>query len=485
MSISSTLSNALTGLNAASRAAQVVSSNVSNAMTDGYARRELDLSARAITGSGDGVQVDGIRRVVDETILRDRRLADAAVGEARVQSDFARAALDIIGLPGDAGSLAARVASLEAALLEAASRPDSDVRLATVLDAATGLTESLNNASNSVQQLRIDADQNIENTVIELNDTLAQIAEINGLILSARASGQDSPGLEDQRQVLVDRIAQSVPVRQIPRDNGTIALYSMGGALLLDGKPAEFGFQNTDTITADMTLASGALSGLTLNGEPVNTSGGFSPITGGVLSALFAVRDEQAIDAQDALDSIARDLISRFESTSADPTLNPGDPGLFTDGGGVLDPTDVIGLSGRIGVNTLVNPSNGGDLSLLRDGLGAGVQGPLGNSEILNALGEALSSSQAPVGGGFSATLRTFSQMISDLTSRFGQADVKQSNSLAFQQSRQSSLRDTELANGVDTDQEMQKLLLIEQAYAANARVIRTADQLIQTLLEI
>jgi flagellar hook-associated protein FlgK len=31
----------------------------------------------------------------------------------------------------------------------------------------------------------------------------------------------------------------------------------------------------------------------------------------------------------------------------------------------------------------------------------------------------------------------------------------------------------------------MQLLLMIEQAYAANARVISTADQLMQTLLEI
>ena len=69
MSISATLSNALTGLTAASRAAQLVSSNVSNATTEGYARRELELSARAVTGAGDGVQIDGIRRVVDDELV--------------------------------------------------------------------------------------------------------------------------------------------------------------------------------------------------------------------------------------------------------------------------------------------------------------------------------------------------------------------------------------------------------------------------------
>ena len=42
-----------------------------------------------------------------------------------------------------------------------------------------------------------------------------------------------------------------------------------------------------------------------------------------------------------------------------------------------------------------------------------------------------------------------------------------------------------ELLNGVDTDQEMQKLLLIEQSYAANARVIQVVDDMMRRLMEI
>ena len=42
-----------------------------------------------------------------------------------------------------------------------------------------------------------------------------------------------------------------------------------------------------------------------------------------------------------------------------------------------------------------------------------------------------------------------------------------------------------ELETGVDTDAEMQKLLLIEQAYAANAKVMTAADEMIQLLLQI
>ena len=78
MSITSALSNAISGLNASTRAADLVSANVANALTAGYARRTLELSSRSLAGNGAGVQIDAVRRQVDQGLLSDRRLADAA-----------------------------------------------------------------------------------------------------------------------------------------------------------------------------------------------------------------------------------------------------------------------------------------------------------------------------------------------------------------------------------------------------------------------
>ena len=51
MTLSGSLSNALSGLTAAARAAEIVSANVANAMTPGYQKRELSLSSDAITNN--------------------------------------------------------------------------------------------------------------------------------------------------------------------------------------------------------------------------------------------------------------------------------------------------------------------------------------------------------------------------------------------------------------------------------------------------
>jgi len=60
-------------------------------------------------------------------------------------------------------------------------------------------------------------------------------------------------------------------------------------------------------------------------------------------------------------------------------------------------------------------------------------------------------------------------------------AEAEQSYAAA----RHDSLRADELAAGVDTDQQLQSLLLIERAYGANAQVIKTVDSMIQILLGI
>lgn len=484
MSISAALSNAITGLSAASRSAELVSSNVANAMTEGYARREIQLSASSANGVGDGVRVDGIRRVVDEVLLRDRRLADAAAGRATEIASHAAQVTDIFGLPDDPTSLSGRVIALETALIDAASRPDSDARLAALLDAARGLVQGINDASDGLQQTRMDADAAISAEVTRLNETLVRIADINALILRSRAAGEEVPGLLDQRQALVDEVAGIVPLRQFPREDGTIALYTTGGALLLDLKPGTFEFTPTAPITPDMTLASGALSGLVLNGEVLATQGDHAPIAGGRLAALFDIRDVRAVEAQGALDDLARDLVERFEDPAVDPTLLPGQAGLFTDGGAPLDPGDLVGLSARLALNAAVQPSEGGALWRLRDGIAAAAPGPPGDSALLARLSDALDAPRA-LSGAAGGVARSLAGQIADTISRFGQAGRAAEQALAYETARRDSLRETELSNGVDTDQEMQKLLLIEQAYGANARVIQTADRLIQTLLGI
>ena len=483
MSLSLSLSSAVSGLQASARSAELVSSNVANALTDGYGRRDIQLTARSLGGTGSGVEITGVVRVTDQVLLSDRRVAQANMAGSAVLADaFARLEA-AIGTPGDAASLGGKIAGLDSALLAATSRPDSEQRLAAVLTAAQGLATQVGKASIAVQMERERADDRIAENVKELNDTLAKVAALNAQILKQVVADRDASPLMDQRQQLIDKIAEIVPLRQIDRDTGQIALISTGGAVLLDGRPALFGFTPVGKVAPDMTLSSGALSGLTMNGKPVTFGDGSDKLDGGAMAANFRLRDIEAPVQQVRLDALARDLIARFANPSVDTTLTSGAPGLFTDAGAAFNAATETGLAGRLAVNTAADPANGGALWRLRDGLGATTEGPPGESALLTALRGQLTAFLAPASGGFAPGARSFSGLASDVLSYVSRARTGAEAEQSYTAARYNSLRADELAAGVDTDQQLQSLLLIERAYGANAQVIKTVDSMIKLWL--
>lgn len=481
MSISNSLSNALSGMSAASRMAEVVSSNVSNSLTDGYGRRSLNLSALTIGGRGAGVEIGSVNRHIDRVVLADRRLADASLsGFEQLVSTTGRVQ-DVVGRVGEGGSISSRVVDVEAALIDAAADPSSSLRLSALGDRLNDLTKGLNEASRNIQSLRVDADGFIADQVELLNTALTQVEQLNADITHSRNSGVDQSGLLDQRQRVIDQIAGIVPVRELDRDGGQVALMTPNGEILIDGRAKIFDFIENPVITADMTFAGGGLMGLTLDGTSI-AANGIGKLSGGTLGALFQSRDVELVFAQDGLDVVAADLTLRLQNPNVDPTLTSGQTGLLTDGGSVFNPANTAGLAGRISLNVAIDPSQGGALTNLRDGLNATAPGPSGNASLLQSLSAALSAPQSTASD---PTLQSAAGRAASFEAETGRQRLSFESELSFANARWSSLREAEAAGGVDTDYEMQMLLRVEQAYAANARVVQTVETLMQRLMEI
>lgn len=480
MSLSQSLTNAVGGLNAASRLAEVVSSNVSNALTEGYGRRQLDLNAASIGGQAAGVQIGQVTRLVDKGLIGDRRLADAAAAGAGAGVDLHGKLESIVGAPGQADALASRVTALEQSLVGAATDPASPVRLDGVQTRAQDLAGALNTASDQVQALRARADADIAAQIETLNAALGQVERLNGDIASSRTTGADPSGLMDQRQKAVDQVAGIVPIRELERPGGRIALMTPAGEMLVDGPAKRFDFTPTPVITADMTHGGGGLDGISVDGTPIAPDG-LGKLDGGSLGAAVTARDDTLVAAQQRLDNVAADLIDRMQDVSVDPTIGPTDAGLFTDAGQPLDPLDLTGLAGRVAVNAAVDPARGGETWRLRDGLNATAPGAVGDGTLLQAASTALSASR-PMG---SAPARSLSGHVADIQSGIGQARLDADQDLGFANARQAALSEAEAATGVDTDAEMQTLLRVEKAYAANARLVQTVDAMIDRLMEL
>lgn len=483
MSISSALSNALSGLSVTSRAAGLVSSNVANAMTDGYGVRSLEVSSRVLGPSGAGAQVTGVTRHEDAILVGDRRRTEAELGYRTTQGAYLTRLETLVGTPDMEGSLAARTAGFEAALASAAASPQTQVRLAAAVDAAVVLATTINGISDGIQADRLRADGAIAGAVGQINGALEQLSALNTRIRQDSGGGRDVSALLDAQAQLVDGIAPLIPLHSRRDAMGALQLFSADGQPLLDGRPAVLSFTQATVMTPDMTLDGGTLGGLSLNGRPLSMTGATPALAGGELAALFALRDDWGVSAQAAIDAVARDLAARFDSAGLDPTKVPGQPGLFTDAGAAVDPANETGLAGRLRVTAVVRPDQGGASWRLRDGLGATAEGPLGNATLLQAQRDALTTLQPTASGGFSATGRSFAGLVADHLSSVGQARQSAETGQAHVAARFGALRQEELAQGVDTDAEMQRLLQIEQMFAANARVITAAQDMFDQVL--
>lgn len=475
MSISQSMSFALSGLSASSRAAQTVSMNVANANTPGYGVRVAD----SISVNGRVTTV--VSRYSDPGLVEDRRLAESDEGYHRARADSLQRMEEIIGVPGTIGSLADRIGALESSFSLAASSPQSDVRLEAITSALGDVANHLNTSTNRVQSLRMEADASIATQVDRLNSSLEQLQKLNSDMIRLTGTGRDTSNVEDQRQILVDEISQMVPVRQLQRQSGQIALLTPTGAALLDGEPARIEFSNTPLITADLSYGAGTLGGIVLNGQPIDMSDQGGRLFGGTLAGAFAVRDELGEEVQGSLDAIAEDLVARFQGTSVDPTQTATDPGLLTDAGGAFTAPDSVGLAGRISVNTAILPAEGGELRLIRDGLGSVLPGPTADGTQLNAWRDALVTPRAQADG----SLQSADVLAGAVGSFIGVSRTTSETSLAYATGRADSLRAEELRGGVDTDAEMQRLLVIEQAFSANARVIETASDMLRRIMEL
>lgn len=478
MSIGSALGAAMSGLAANARQAAAVSSNIANANTEGYAQREIALSVALV---GGGVRVDAERRIVDTALLSDHRLATAGAAAARATAGFQAQIETALGTPGDPAALTGRIANLESTLIAATARPESDATLGQVLEAAQDLVQGFAAASTVIRTARESADRGIAEQVERLNAALSQVETLNREILRLSSANQPASAQMDMRQRLIDSVSDLLPLRQIERPHGQVVLYSDSGLMLLESQAAHFAFSPTPVIDPGITMAGGALSGLTMNGRPVAPAS----LQGGSLGANFEIRDVRAPEAQRWLDGLATDLVARFQAPEADATRAAGAPGLFTDEQSALTGVPQAGLAGRLALNALVDPARGGDLWRLRTGIGAADPGPTGDPSGLYALADAMARQMETPSGAAAAGPRTLATHAADLASVIAARALTTDRQSAHAGGRLEALNEAQARNGVDTDSELQALLLIERAFAANARVIRAADEMLQQLLRI
>jgi flagellar hook-associated protein 1 FlgK len=350
MSLSVARSIAYSSLMATQVQMSVASANVANADTDGYTAKSANQSARVLGGAGSGVSITSITSSVDKLLLRSIIEAAAELGAADTAAEYTDRIQALFGsVEGDdetGTSIANSIAALETALLELAGTPESESLQSVVVDALDTLAGQLRDTSASIQNLRADADDEIEAKVQEVNDSLKTIDDLNDAISRASALGQSTADLEDKRNTTLESISSLMDVTYFVASTGRMQIYTTDGQALLDTTVHELSYESTAKVTSSTTYSATPPSGfdaISVDGKDITEQ-----IKSGTIGALIDQRDETLPAAQAELDELATELADALNTVHNQGTAMPP-PNSLT-GTTAVSATDAFSGSGSMRV---------------------------------------------------------------------------------------------------------------------------------------
>ena len=607
MGLSVTLANALSGMRIGNASLDVLSHNVANAGTPGYHKRTV--SVIDTLGVNSTYAREGkLTRAFNQSLQSHYTRAVSDSSFSSVKASYLDRVQVLFGKPGTTGSLDTVFSGLVSSLTSLSTSPDNFATRAETVQQAQVMAETLNRFSSDIQSLRREIENKLATSVDDINTQLSSLEKINNRLIDKGIDPSSRATLLDQRDRLVSSLSSQLDLRVSYRGDDTVALMTRSGVGVLDGRASVLSFESAGTLSAlsqfnrDDTLNGvGKLTMRTASGMSIDLVKQ-NVLTSGELAGLIDLRDNQLVQAQDQLDSIAASLalsMSTQVTTGTQVTggyqvdigtlLNGNEFGFTYVEGGVqksvrvlrvddssklpLDYKDangaqVIGMDfsgGPTVVASLLQQRMGASLAISNPG-GSTIQvigGSAGTTDVLSL--QARSTTTSLQGGtalplfvdyngtaftgaldgagqtrGFASRITVNSEIVKDATllvqyqpggsmgdaarvnalldnltgMRFagGQGSLKNgasvrlagsvgdfiSQAINYQGNAASAAiadRDTqdltlnalgerlEADYGVDVNEEMARLMELQNAFAANARVMSIAQELIQSLL--
>lgn len=443
----SALHVAMTGLRAAQLKMDTASNNIANANTEGYTRQRVELASRFPRYTPDGQVGSGVD-VVDIIRLRDTfldtrvRSAAANLAETDVRSEFLSRAELVTGEP-DVG-VTALLDDVWAAFEDLALDPSDRASRQAVVQELAAFATRVNQIADDLEGLRQGALAGADATVSEVNTKLIEVARLNVSILEAGAQPGTPNDLLDQRDRLVDEIAESIGSSTSIESDGSVRISIHGMALVsgADARPLDF-----DSSTGQVTHSSGVAI------TPAGKLGGYA-----------SVYDSDLPDVQAQLDTFVTDL--------ADAMNTVHQAGYAASGaGGPLFSYDI----GSPGKTLAVAITDADELAT------AAAPGPpfaphdATVPENLAALRDALVAA-----GGTASLSESYRTIITTL----GQQTAAALGSAVSQQGLvDAATRARQGVHGVSVDEEMVGLMEAQRMYEAAARVISAVDEAMDVVI--
>jgi len=517
------------------------SNNIANVNTPGYTRREVDIETRAdpsavdgILRIGSGVQLGAIRRITNEFLEKSLRSALSKQGQSTVKNEYLGRVENLFSLSSDQMTVGLELNNFFSAVNQLGIDPSNlDLRF-DVLERGTDLVSSIKSAFAEIADAQSELNYRVNQEVSQINSYTRDIGALNNLVVQREAVGVSAVDERDQRDVLLAKLAEKISFTTTELPNGAINCYLSNGFPLVSE-----GTSRSLSTTTEPSFATGplppslrdeVLSYVVYNfGTEANPS--HIDLTNvirngeGALAGTIQVRgyadvsntsayeaDGELVQMASRLEAMTRMLLTEvnktyrgtdedsttpgFQSSSADLNGNTPDVfGLFdfdftgvkdADGDGVATIADLTAS----GIDTFsrilkLGFSKPEEFAAARDvdALPGSTAFNKGNGENAAALA-ALRNENFDFELGPLSFTGTFDELYNSAVSTIGSLKFSAQSSLQVAQDAYtvaSTKRDE--FSSVSLDEEFANVIKFQKAFQASAKMIRTASELIDTIV--
>ncbi len=306
--ITQALRTAQSGLLVNQQALDITSRNISNVNTEGYSRKGIAFENSAISGAGAGVKISQVQRKVDEGLLRSLRLESSELNELTSQTTYWNRLQDLFGTPDANTAISHTFEEFGNAIESLVASPNNALEQNEVVRRADNLLEQMKDMSETMQELRLQADQQITQITEEINKLTSEIDTLNDDIIAAGAVSRETSDLKDQRDIKVTRLAELIDIRYFNRSDGDVVIFTGSGRTLVDTVPPTVTHVAAAAVTPTTTHAEGDFTGIFIGSTELPANDATNDIRGGEIKGLIDIRDTVLPNLQSQLDDLAAQL---------------------------------------------------------------------------------------------------------------------------------------------------------------------------------
>lgn len=242
MSLSASLNIARSALTVNQAAIQTVGNNIANVGNVNYTRQTPIQSTAPdslMNGMrvGNGVQLDGIKRQIDEALQGRLRNSMADSESANAQQQWLGRVEAVFNELSDE-DLSTQFSKFFNSWSDLANKPQDIGLRQVVLQEGQSVADNFHELNESITSLQTDLDKTIHGLASQADVYATQLADLNTQIVQAESGGNASQanGLRDQRDAVLKDLSSIMDVRTVEQANGSMNIYVGSEPLVTAGQ---------------------------------------------------------------------------------------------------------------------------------------------------------------------------------------------------------------------------------------------------------